>query len=165
MYLVIDFKRVKKLIVADIAPVQYPAHHTKIIEGLKAIDLTQVTKRSDADKQLAPYVENIGVRQFLLRNLSNDNGHYNFRCSLEFIDNCYSQIMQGYQGDAQFIKPTLFIKGGNSDYIQLAHKTIIDKILPQSSVKIIQGAGHWLHAEKTTAFNKIVADFLSRKTV
>jgi len=158
-------KRVKKLIVADIAPVQYPAHHTKIIEGLKAIDLTQVTKRSDADKQLAPYVENIGVRQFLLRNLSNDNGHYNFRCSLEFIDNCYSQIMQGYQGDAQFIKPTLFIKGGNSDYIQLAHKTIIDKILPQSSVKIIQGAGHWLHAEKTTAFNKIVADFLSRKTV
>lgn len=163
MQLALSFPdRVKKLIVADISPVKYPDHHTKIIEGLKAIDLSQVKKRSDADKQLAPYVGNIGVRQFLLRNLSSDNGHYHFRCSLEFIDNCYEQIMEGYQGDARFDKPTLFIKGGDSDYIQLAHKTVIEKILPQSSVKIIQSAGHWLHAEKTTAFNKIVSDFLAR---
>jgi len=158
--------RVKKLIVADISPVQYPAHHTKIIEGLKAIDLSQVNKRSDADKQLAPYVDNIGVRQFLLRNLAADteakNNQYSFKCSLEFIANCYQQIMEGYQGSNKFNKPTLFIKGGDSDYIQLAHKEIINKILPSSTVKIIQGAGHWLHAEKTTAFNKIVSDFLER---
>ncbi|MCJ8318074.1 MAG: alpha/beta fold hydrolase [Colwellia sp.] len=152
--------RVKKLIVADISPVQYPAHHTKIIEGLKAIDLTQVNKRSDADKQLAPYVDNIGVRQFLLRNLINNNNQYSFKCSLEFIASCYQQIMAGYQGENKFDKPTLFIKGGNSDYIQITHKEIINKILPSSTVKIIQGAGHWLHAEKTTAFNKIVSDFL-----
>lgn len=162
MQLALTFpERVKKLIVADIAPVKYPAHHTRIIEGLKAIDLSQVKKRSDADKQLAPYVDNIGVRQFLLRNLATENGQYYFQCSLEYIANGYDQIMQGYEGDAKFDKPTLFIKGGNSDYIQMEHKAVIDKILPSSSVKIIQNAGHWLHAEKTTAFNKIVSDFLS----
>jgi esterase len=153
-------QRVKKLIVADIAPVSYPPHHTNIIKGLRAIDLSQVSKRSDADKQLAPYVDNVSVRQFLLRNLVNINNQYSFKCSLDFIDRCYGQIMDGYQGDAQFNKPTLFIKGGDSDYIQLSHKAIINKILPLSSVKIIQGTGHWLHAEKTTAFNKIVSDFL-----
>jgi len=161
MELALSFpKKVKKLIVADIAPVNYPPHHHKIIEGLKMIDLSQVNKRSDADKQLAPYVENVSVRQFLLRNLVNINNKYSFKCSLEFISRCYTQIMVGYQGDAQFNKPTLFIKGDDSDYIQLAHKTIINKILPLSSVKIIKGTGHWLHAEKTTAFNKIVSDFL-----
>lgn len=154
--------RVKKLIVADISPVQYPPHHTRIIEGLKAIDLTKVNKRSDADKQLAPFVDNIGVRQFLLRNLVSNNNQYTFKCSLAFIDNCYQQIMEGYQGDDKYDKPTLFIKGGDSDYIQLAHKAIINKILPSSTVKIIQGAGHWLHAEKTTAFNKIISDFLKK---
>jgi esterase len=155
-------QRIKKLLVADIAPVRYPPHHKKIIEGLKAIDLTTVRKRSDADKQLSPYVDNIAVRQFLLRNLVNDNNQYSFKCSIEFIDSCYEQIMEGYRGNAQFDKPTLFIKGNDSDYIQLSHKTIINKILPSSSVKIIQGAGHWLHAEKTAAFNKIVSDFLKR---
>ena len=164
MELALSFpKRVKKLIIADIAPVNYPPHHTKIIEGLKMINLSQVNKRGDADKQLAPYVDNVAVRQFLLRNLVNINNQYSFKCSLEFIDRCYTQIMEGYQGNAQFTKPTLFIKGGDSDYIQPAHKPIISKILPLSSVKIIQGTGHWLHAEKTTAFNKIVSDFLTRE--
>ena len=54
----------------------------------------------------------------------------------------------------------LFIKGGDSDYILPKHKEVIAKLLPKSKAKIIQGAGHWLHAEKTIAFNKIVSDFI-----
>ena len=161
MQLALDFpERISKLIVADIAPVNYPPHHLPIIEGLKSIDLNQVKKRSDADKQLAHAVPETSVRQFLLRNLALENGQFTFKCNLDFISHCYSQLMAGYTGSAQFVKPTLFIKGGNSDYIQLAHKEIIEKILPRSKIKIIQGAGHWLHAEKTVAFNKIVLDFL-----
>lgn len=162
-------ERIKKLIVADIAPVQYPAHHLTIIEGLKAINLNEVKKRSDADKQLAPYVKEIGVRQFLLRNLSQNNmGQFTFKCSLEFISQYYPQIMRANslentvtRSGQPFTKSTLFIKGGKSDYILPEHKAAIATLLPNSKAKIIQGAGHWLHAEKTTAFNKIVTDFLS----
>lgn len=154
-------ERVTKLIVADIAPVAYPPHHTRIIEGLRALDLSKVNKRSDADEQLAHYVDNKGVRQFLLRNLTRENDHFIFKCNLEYIDNCYQQIMQGFDGATPYNGATLFIKGGDSDYIQLSHKTIIEQLLPQSKVKIIQGAGHWLHAEKSTAFNKIAHDFIN----
>jgi esterase len=154
-------ERVKKLIVADIAPVAYPPHHTRIIEGLKSIDLSQVEKRSDADEQLAHYVDDKGVRQFLLRNLTRENEQFVFRCSLDFIDNCYSQIMLGFEGETPYLGETLFIKGGDSDYIQMSHKSIIETLLPKSKVKIIQNTGHWLHAEKTTAFNKIAYDFIS----
>jgi esterase len=157
-------ERITKLLVADIAPVSYPPHHLKIIAGLQAIDLSQVMKRKDADTQLAPFVDNMGVRQFLLRNLAlNSQGKFAFKCSLENISLCYPQIMKANQipdNSKAYAGPTLFIKGGNSDYIQTEHRTAIAALLPNSKAKIIQGAGHWLHAEKTIAFNKIVADFI-----
>lgn len=158
-------ERVSKLLIADIAPVNYPSHHLEIIKGLQAIDLAKVNNRKEADEQLAPYVGNIGVRQFLLRNLTqNKQGEFTFKCSLTDIALCYPQIMKANEIPANslaFTGPTLFIKGGNSDYILPEHRTAITKLLPNSKAKIIQGAGHWLHAEKTIAFNKIVNDFIS----
>lgn len=156
--------RITKLIIADIAPVSYPPHHLEIIKGLQAIDLSVVAKRKDADQQLASYVDNIGVRQFLLRNLAKSNqGNLAFKCNLSNISLCYPQIMKANKLPAEksaYTGPTLFIKGGNSDYILPEHRKIIAELLPNSKAKIIQGAGHWLHAEKTIAFNKIVADFI-----
>lgn len=157
-------KRITKLIIADIAPVSYPPHHLDIIKGLKAINLSEVTKRRDADEQLAPYVDTLGVRQFLLRNLvANEQGSFSFRCSLNDISLCYPQIMKANKlnGDnTPYTGDTLFIKGGDSNYILAEHREAIAALLPNSKAKIIQGAGHWLHAEKTTAFNKIVLDFI-----
>lgn len=160
-------KRVNKLVVADIAPVEYPAHHLTIIEGLQALDLTKINTRKDADIQLTTYVENEGVRQFLLRNIVlNEQGQFTFKCNLNYIEQGYHQIMQGIESTTQqnnrsFIGDSLFIKGGNSDYILPEHQNIIKTLFPKAKAKIIQGAGHWLHAEKTTAFNKILVDFLA----
>ena len=159
--------KVKKLIVADIAPVKYPAHHLEIIKGLQALDLNSITKRRDADEQLAPYVDNAGVRQFLLRNLAtNDQGKFTFKCNLNNIEQGYQQIMQGLEisesdNSQPFSGDTLFIKGGDSDYILSEHQKAITTLFPNAKAKIIQGTGHWLHAEKTIAFNKIVTDFLA----
>jgi len=152
---------VEKLIVADIAPVEYPPHHNQIIAGLKAIDFSRVTKRKDADQQLAQYVDDIGVRQFLLGNLTSKNNQFSFKCNIDNINNNYSHIMKTYQGDTSYNGPTLFIKGANSDYILPEHKAEIIKLFPQSRARVIQGAGHWLHAEKTAAFNRSVESFLN----
>jgi len=158
-------ERITKLLVADIAPVSYPAHHLEIIKGLQAIDLSKVKKRRDADEQLAPFVDNMGVRQFLLRNLAlNEKGEFAFKCSIADISLCYPQIMKANEvpvNKVAFNGPTLFIKGGESDYILPEHRDTISNLLPNSKAKIIQGAGHWLHAEKTIAFNKIVSDFIN----
>lgn len=165
-------EKVKKLIIADIAPVVYPAHHLTIIKGLQAIELNNIKNRKEADKQLANYVETVSVRQFLLRNLvikkgedSNEKEHFTFKCNLTNIEQGYPQIMQGIDlnnsdNTAPFQGETLFIKGGNSDYILPIHQDSIHALFPQAKAKIIQGAGHWLHAEKTVIFNKIVKNFL-----
>ena len=163
MQVALDFpERINKLIVADISPVQYPQHHNQIIAGLQSIDLSKVANRKQADEQLSHYVEDVGVRQFLLRNLHKVDDKLVFKCNLEFIAHCYPQIIKGYQQDNTFLKPTLFIKGGNSDYITAEHRSIISQLFPHSKAKIIQGAGHWLHAEKTVAFNNTVKTFLTQ---
>ncbi|MBA6392174.1 alpha/beta fold hydrolase [Colwellia sp. BRX10-3] len=152
---------VEKLIVADIAPVEYPPHHSQIIAGLKSLDFSVIMQRKDADKQLAKYVDDVGVRQFLLRNLSTENGQLTFKCSIDNIAKNYPQIMKTYQGSNSYQGPTLFIKGANSDYILPEHRTEILRLFPQSRARVIQGAGHWLHAEKTIAFNRSVEGFLA----
>ncbi|MBA6341019.1 alpha/beta fold hydrolase [Colwellia sp. MB02u-10] len=152
---------VEKLIVADIAPAEYPPHHKQIIAGLRSLDFTMIKQRKDADKQLSQYVDNLSVRQFLLRNLSSENGQFSFKCNLENIAKNYPQIMTAYQGSNSYQGPTLFIKGANSNYILPEHRTVILRLFPQSRARIIQGAGHWLHAEKTLAFNRSVEGFLT----
>ncbi|NMP32689.1 alpha/beta fold hydrolase [Thalassotalea sp. M1531] len=155
-------EKVNRLIVADIAPVLYPAHHQKIIEGLLSLDLASISSRKAADEQLSHYVDEIGVRQFLLRNLKTEQGKLSFKCNVNFIANCYTQIMQAFDKNKRFDGQVLFIKGGSSNYITSEHRDIIVNHFPNSSAKVIAGAGHWLHAEKTVAFNKIVKDFLAR---
>jgi len=162
MYCALAFpEKIKKLIVADIAPVEYPPHHNQIIEGLKSINLTLAKNRKDADLQLSKYVEEIGVRQFLLRNVATLNDKLVFKCNVEYISNCYKQIMLGFDNTKSFEGKTLFIKGGQSNYILAEHRPKIMALFPNSKAKIIQDAGHWLHAEKTVMFNKIVENFLA----
>jgi esterase len=66
-------EKVKKLIVADIAPRYYPLHHQVILEGLNAIPMDQIKSRKDADDILSKYVSNIGIRQFLLKSLGRND--------------------------------------------------------------------------------------------
>ena len=154
-------EKVNKLIVADISPVNYPPHHNEILKGLTSIKLSEINSRREADAQLAKYVDEPSVRQFLLRNLITVDGNTQFSCNLEFIDKGYKDIMLALASNKPFLNDTLFIKGGDSNYILREHRDVIMQLFPQSKAKIIQGAGHWLHAEKTVAFNKLAEDFLA----
>ncbi|NMP16678.1 alpha/beta fold hydrolase [Thalassotalea sp. Y01] len=151
---------VDKLIVADIAPVNYPPHHNEIINGLQDIDMSTVTSRKDADQQLQAAVADAGVRQFLLKNLAKGDNGFFWRVNLNTIKQKYDDIAIGFN-EGQFLGAVLFIKGSNSNYILTEHRAQIGALFPNASAKIIQGAGHWLHAEKPVAFNKIVIDFIN----
>ncbi|KKL67308.1 hypothetical protein LCGC14_2136270 [marine sediment metagenome] len=60
---------VRRLIVADIAPVAYGHSQNHLIRAMREIDLSQVTRRSEADAQLAVHVTEAPVRAFLLQSL------------------------------------------------------------------------------------------------
>ncbi|GGW67479.1 alpha/beta fold hydrolase [Alishewanella tabrizica] len=153
---------VSRLVLADIAPVSYAARHTRIFAGLNAVALANVNSRAEADQHLAEYVEEIGVRQFLLKSLEKTETGFRWRFNLTALEQNYSALISAPHAAGQFNGPALFIKGADSDYILPEHRPQIMQHFPHAEAKIIQGTGHWLHAEKPAAFNKLVRDFLLR---
>ena len=146
--------------VADIAPVQYSSHHEAVLAGLDNLQLDAISNRTDADRQLAEYVQEAGVRQFLLKNLyRNEHKQFALRMNLPAILQCYPQVLKAPAGQPSS-QPTLFIKGENSDYITAEHSDTIKQLFPNLHFKMISGTGHWLHAEKPEIFNRIVHQFL-----
>ena len=155
--------RVDKLIVADIAPVQYTNRHDHIIEGLNAIGLTQLENRQQANHILAQYIDDAGIRGFLLKSLTRaekTQTGWKWRFDLTALELGYANLIKA-NSKLTFDRPTLYIIGGNSNYVLPEHKSEIVTRFQSVSVKVIQNAGHWLHAEKPTAFIKICRDFLA----
>ena len=153
---------VDKLVVLDIAPVSYPARHTQILEALNAVKNADISDRKQADLIMQPYIEELGVRQFLLKSLyKSDEGKFVWRFNLSVLDNKYSTITDNINANNSCLCETLFIKGNDSDYILAEHRDAINALFKNVSAKIIHGAGHWLHAQKPQAVNKAINDFLT----
>ena len=156
-------ERLEKLIVADIAPKAYPPHHQGIFKALNTVDFGLIEKRSDADEILKKYIPEFSVRQFLLKNIyMQSDGKYGFRFNLPVLTKWYDQMIETDLTDGIFNKPTLFLKGGNSEYITAEDYELIYNRFPKSEIKVIRGAGHWLHAEKPKEFFDDIIEFLKK---
>lgn len=153
---------VDKLIVVDIAPRSYKAHHDQVFDALTSINLNDFRYRKDIDEALTLKIPEISVRQFLMKNLARDEtGSFRWKMNLEVIEINYAQINQELPRDKRFMKPTLFIRGGNSDYIPMDDLPLIAQLFPGSEVITIKDAGHWIHVDAPDEFSQIVFDFLS----
>ncbi|MCG8382684.1 MAG: alpha/beta fold hydrolase [Gammaproteobacteria bacterium] len=152
---------VRKLIVADIAPKPYPPHHNDIFDALQHIDLASLKSRREADEQLKSSIESSEVRGFLAKSLyRQDNKQFNWRFNLPVLIDQYAHLAAAPSHRGTFTGPTLFIKGGTSDYITQGDEKVIRQYFPAAQFKLIQNAGHWLHAEKPEVFTHIVQKFL-----
>ena len=153
---------VKALAVADIAPVQYQRRHDSVLAGLNAIDLANTQSRQDADKVMSQHIEEAGVRAFLLKSLrrapADSAQTWQWYFDLPHLAQSYENFIKANR-QGQYSGPTLFIIGGNSEYVQQQHQTEIQSRFSNIKAKVIQNAGHWLHAEKPVAFEKICTDF------
>lgn len=153
-------ERVKKLIVADIAPVTYPRHHNPVLEGLLALENSNLQSRQQADEKLSEFVLETQVRAFLLKNLfKKQDGNYGLRLNIEAIVNHYEALGQAPTG-TPFHGPTLFLKGLDSAYIQTKHRDEVLTLFPAAKMQVISGAGHWLHSDKPDTFNRLIRQFL-----
>ena len=162
MYFAMKYpEKIDKLIIADIAPVQYEEGHNEIFEALFSIDLSQEDNRNEIDDKLKLKIPNYGVRQFLMKGLTrNDDKELAWKFNVKAIWENYKEILKTFDTDAHFDNETLFIKGQNSDYILDEYKNDILKYFPKAKFATIEGVGHWLHAEKPKEFFELVDEFL-----
>jgi esterase len=150
---------VRRLVVADIAPVAYGHSQQPMIDAMRAVDLARVESRRDADAQLAAIVPEDGVRAFLLQSL--DVAGRRWRLNLDALSAEMPLIVGWPDLSGSFGGPALFLSGALSDYVKPEHRDTIRSLFPATRFAKIPGAGHWLHAEKPREFEAALRAFLS----
>ena len=162
MQFALDFPaRVKKLVVVDMAPRAYKPAHDKIFEALLALDLKVFQSRAQMEEVLAVEIPSLNLRRFLLKNLGrNDDGSFKWKMNLRGLSENYSRLGEVLGAVAPFTKPTLFIRGGKSDYFTEADVAEIHRRFPVAEIQTIAAANHWVHADAPEEFVRLVLDFL-----
>lgn len=150
---------VRRLVVADIAPVTYTHSQMPFIHAMRAVDLSKVQKRSDALEQLAPNVDDPALRSFFTQSLDLTAGKW--RLNLDALEAEMPKIMSFPEISGSFEGPTLFLTGGQSDYVRPEHRDPIRALFPRARFAKLPKAGHWLHADEPRDFEASVRAFLS----
>jgi esterase len=170
---------IERLVLVDIAPVAYPPRHLGHVRAMRALDLTGITRRAEADARLAPDVADGAERAFLLQNLVFDplpdrpphmgearvaeRRRARWRLNLDAIERGMTSLVgfPALPADAAYPGPTLFVAGGRSGYLLPEHEPAIRRLFPVAQIVRIADAGHWLHAERPRAFLDVVEPFLT----
>ena len=154
-------KYLDKLIVADIGLKAYPMHHDEILKALNSVNLQKISSRSQAQESIQVHIENLGIQQFLLKNLYwIEKGKLAWRMNLKEIEKNIGEILVKINVHKN-LTDTLFIRGEMSNYILEKDFQNILESFPKGEIKTIPKVGHWLHAENPTEFYKIVREFIN----
>ena len=156
-----DYVGISKAIIVDIAPVKYVSHHEDVLNALRYISFEGITNRGALDKAFSIYVNSLPTRQLLMKNVTrNDDGVFKWKCNHLTILNFYDQIMDLSHVDSVIDTKTLFIRGGQSTYINDSYSNDIKSLFSDVDIVTIEDAGHWVQVQSPDLFIQICLDFL-----
>ena len=164
MQLAMDFpERVDRLAVLDMAPKAYPPLWEPYIQAMLDLDLSQITRRDQADQLLEDVIPDRDLRTFFLQNLrtSGDNTFF-WRSDLAAILASQDDICARISG-SPYPGETLFIRGEKSDFVQDTDWDEIKALFPEAGLKTIAGAGHLVHMEHKELVTELLAAFFMVK--
>ncbi|WP_295070546.1 alpha/beta fold hydrolase [Tabrizicola sp.] len=151
---------IRRLVVADIAPVAYSHDQTRNAQAMASIDLSRITTRAEADAALAGQIDDPALRAFFLQSLDLRHKPPRWKLNLDVLEEEMPKIV-GWPGtEGTFGQPALFLTGAESHYVRPEHREAIRASFPKARFAKIAGAGHWLHAEKPREFEETVRVFL-----
>jgi esterase len=154
---------VTALVVADIAPVSYPSSHDRVFAAIEAVAAAKVVSRRDGRAIMDEYLEEEGVKQFLLLSLARgEDGVYRWRFNAEVLHREYARLREAPHG-TPYPGPTCLVYGSESTYVDAAGLVAMAGYFPDLATVEIPDTGHWLHAEAPERFNAAVGDFLDAR--
>ncbi len=152
---------VRKLVVADIAPVAYGHDQSRHIAAMRGLDLVGLTSRAEADRRLSATVDDPALRAFFLQSLDLKTHPPHWRLNLDVLEAEMAKIV-GWPGtEGRFDGPALFLAGALSSYVLPEHRDLIRALFPKARFARLPGAGHWLHADRPREFEAAVEVFLN----
>jgi esterase len=153
---------IEKLIVADMAPKEYPGNQFPFIEKLLSLTLSNYPSRKEVEAELNNMIHDWATIQLLLKNIQwNEQEKLEWKFNLNVLAKEQDTIGNTFHlSNAPLVTPALFIRGEKSGYVQDSDKELIKKIFPASQINTLAGAGHWLHADKPKEFADCVNGFI-----
>ena len=157
-------QRIDHLVIVDIAPVAYEHNYDELLGKLRGLDLSQIQRRSDANKLLGEVLEDDELRLFLLQNLLIKPGEESrWRINLQAIRANVNHLVQFEpQPRLRFSKATDVIRGAQSGYVRDAYFPKFRDLFPNVNFHSIENAGHWPHAQNPTAFLAKINELFAR---
>lgn len=152
---------VQSLTSVDMAPRAYSPRHRKALEGLLALDLASFQTRKQMEDALEPWVPELAVRRFLLKNVQRDpGGSFQWGIGLQEILQNYSRLSEALESDRPYSGPALFVRGAQSDYLVEDDLECIRRLFPKAQLATVPEAGHLLHVENPKIFLALLLEFL-----
>lgn len=150
-------QRLERLVMIDIAPVDYQTRrHDEIFAAIRAVSDAGVRLRSEAAQVMRAHIKEEGVIQFILKSFQEGEWRFNVPALWEN----YATI-SGWEAVPAWPHPALFIRGGESPYLDNQYRDALLRQFPAASAYVISGAGHWVHAEKPDAVLRSVRRFFA----
>ncbi|WP_457353138.1 alpha/beta fold hydrolase [Roseateles sp. P5_D6] len=147
-------QRVGRLLVVDIAPVVYADQQTPFADAMRGADVIAAVSRAEVQGRLQQAVSDPGVVPFLMQNLVMHNAHFDWRINLMGISAAMPQLC-GFPSEllgASYAGPLTVIAGRDSDYVVQLDGAAFRPMFPRVEVQVVEGAGHWVHADQPAAF-------------
>ena len=155
---------VEHLIVVDIAPRSYHDSLSSYAQAMRGVDLMAAASRGEVQRQLQALLPDASVAPFLVQNLVPRNDHFDWRINLAAISASMMDLTD-FPAELKkrvFDKPTAAIAGALSDYVASGDVAPFLPMFPRVEVEVIDGAAHWVHADKPQLFFEAVQRALAR---
>lgn len=154
---------VEKIIIADMAPRPYRnGAHDDVFKAINNVDLSKAQTRKEVEQAMAEYLGDFGTRQFVMKGLDRvDDAHYKWKFNVDVLKRDYINILVEINSTHSFLGDALFIRGGNSLYVQEKDLPLIEKLFPNYQLVTVEQAGHWLHADKPKVVFEEVLKFMA----
>ena len=156
---------IQRLCIVDIAPVPYSHDFEEHLKAMANLDISSITRRAEAEAALLDQLDDPFLTRFLIRNLKayEATGGFSWSVNLAALATHMDDILDFpvFEADQAYEGPALFLAGGDSDYIQPYHQGEIERLFPAAEIEIIDGTGHWLHADKPDLITARLMEFLT----
>jgi pimeloyl-ACP methyl ester carboxylesterase len=133
-----------------------------MMEVMSRVDFQALTTLSSIEEFLSRYITDPRVRNHAMKNLKRrDSGGFEWKANLPAIIKDIETLMTPVLDDVPYEKPTLFLKGGRSDFIAPDDGKIIFRYFPQAILHTLANADHWVHVDEPELFLEEVNNFLA----
>jgi len=157
---------VGRLTVVAVSLVSYADRLSPYVEAMRSIDMMAAASHAEVQRRLAQSIPDAGIVAFLMQNLVARNDHFDWRLNLMTIGASLRELGEfpPELRKRRFDRPTSLIVGSQSDYVKPADRLMFEAMFPCLEVTVIEGAGHWVHADRPDEFLATVRHALDAAT-